>query len=117
MIEIQSDPDLPGCFGERVLPVKSGCRYIGVIYRIFCPVNRDRGNFILPVNRGSGKSGPGKSGSDCICLHRIQKYLDSITIPRGSIYTCKSSSSTRLVYSPVRFSMVGDISERSSILL
>ena len=24
------------------------------------------GKFILPVNRGSGKSGPGKSGSDCI---------------------------------------------------
>eukprot|EP00116_Pleurobrachia_bachei_P015559 sb/3475821/ len=24
-----------------------------------------RGKIILPVNRGSGKSGPGKSGSDC----------------------------------------------------
>eukprot|EP00116_Pleurobrachia_bachei_P018407 sb/3478669/ len=62
-LNLLSDPDLPGCSGERVLPGESGCP----VYRGQIAVNfLYRGNFILPVNRGSGKSGPGKSGSDCI---------------------------------------------------
>ena len=59
---VQSDPDLPGCSGERVLPGKSGCP----VYRGQIPlVSKIGGKFILPVYRGSGKSGPSKSGSDC----------------------------------------------------
>ena len=49
IIHIQSDPDLPGYSGERVLPGKSG-------YPVY------RGGV---KHRVSGKSGPGKSGSDC----------------------------------------------------
>eukprot|EP00116_Pleurobrachia_bachei_P000671 sb/3460933/ len=58
-------PRFTGMLGERILPGKSGCP----VYRGQIAVNfLYRGNFILPVNRGSGKSGPGKSGSDCISL-------------------------------------------------
>eukprot|EP00116_Pleurobrachia_bachei_P008853 sb/3469115/ len=46
--------------GKGFCPVNRGARYIGVKYRKF-PI---LGKFTLPVNRGSGKSGPGKSGSD-----------------------------------------------------
>ena len=54
--------DLPGCSGERGLPGKSGCPvYRGLILLI----SYFGGKIILPVNRSSGKSGPGKSGSDC----------------------------------------------------
>ena len=48
---MQSDPDLPGCSEERVLPGISGSNTVKFLYR---------GKFILPVNWGSGKS-----GSDC----------------------------------------------------
>eukprot|EP00116_Pleurobrachia_bachei_P005482 sb/3465744/ len=65
--------------GKGFCPVNRGARYIGVIYRIFCPVNRDRGNFILPVNRGSGKSGPGKSGFDCISYYVPWDPKDGLT--------------------------------------
>eukprot|EP00116_Pleurobrachia_bachei_P003939 sb/3464201/ len=52
---LQSDPDLPGCSGKRVLPCKLGCPvYRGQIHTVNF---LDRGKFILPVHRGSGKSG------------------------------------------------------------
>eukprot|EP00116_Pleurobrachia_bachei_P012344 sb/3472606/ len=52
----ESDPVLPGSSGERIFPGISGLNTVNFLYR---------GKFILPVNRGSGISGPGKSGSDC----------------------------------------------------
>eukprot|EP00116_Pleurobrachia_bachei_P006621 sb/3466883/ len=60
---LQSDPDLPGCSGERVLPGKSGCPGPGIsgsntVNFLFW------GKLSLPVNRGCGKLGPDKSGSD-----------------------------------------------------
>ena len=49
MLLVQSDPDLPGCSGERVLPDKSGCP----VYRGQIPlISYIGGKFILPVNRG-----------------------------------------------------------------
>eukprot|EP00116_Pleurobrachia_bachei_P008609 sb/3468871/ len=50
--------------GKGFCPVNRGTRYIGMKYRSF-PIS---GKFIVPVNRGSGISGPGKSGSDCITI-------------------------------------------------
>eukprot|EP00116_Pleurobrachia_bachei_P014834 sb/3475096/ len=81
---VQSDPDLPGCSGERALPGKSGCP------------------FILPVNRGSGKSGPGISGSDCI----FESPRPQWPVPRYS-YTGKQPIIARYLghvtgYQPIR---------------
>eukprot|EP00116_Pleurobrachia_bachei_P002805 sb/3463067/ len=50
---------------KGVCPVNRGARYIGVKDRHF----PHRGKFTLTVNRGSGKSGHGKSGPDCIDKH------------------------------------------------
>eukprot|EP00116_Pleurobrachia_bachei_P017422 sb/3477684/ len=63
-------------WGKGFCPVNRGARYIGVIYRIFCP-------FILPVNRGSGKLGPDKSGSDCIYIMAVEAYFDHLCLIRS----------------------------------
>eukprot|EP00116_Pleurobrachia_bachei_P016140 sb/3476402/ len=66
-IGVQSDPDLPGCSGERVLPGKSGYPvYRGQKLLIFYFGGSLL--YILPVNRGSGISGPGKSGSTVLLV-------------------------------------------------
>ena len=75
---IQSDPDLPGSSAKRVLSGISGSNTVNFLFW---------GKIILAVNRVSGKSGPGKSGSDCImllftypcsglCGLRPKEYLD-----------------------------------------
>ena len=71
---IQSDPDLPGCSGERVLPGKTGSNTVNFLYR---------GKFIIPVNRGSGKL-----GSNCIRQKTEILKLD---------FECKWSSKTTKV--------------------
>eukprot|EP00116_Pleurobrachia_bachei_P005031 sb/3465293/ len=50
---------------------------------------KNRGKEILPVNRGSGKSGPGKSGSDCIYDSSLGQHVRNFIgkeVPNFAIY-------------------------------
>eukprot|EP00116_Pleurobrachia_bachei_P004120 sb/3464382/ len=77
-------PRFTGMLGERILPGKSGCP----VYRGQIAVNfLYRGNFILPVNRGSGKSGPGKSGSDCtIIRYYVSEPQGKVVLVQSDLY-------------------------------
>eukprot|EP00116_Pleurobrachia_bachei_P014778 sb/3475040/ len=59
--------------GKGFCPVNRGARYTEVKYCTVQILYSEK--FILPVNRGSGNSGPGVSGSDCSTLITVRKLV------------------------------------------